>query len=46
MASSELRESQGEGVPILEVPHEVGELTPLHMVLAGVEPVVDGGEGI
>ena len=45
-ASSKLRDSGDEGVPILEVVHEVGELSALHAVTAGIKFVAGGGEGI
>src|SRR5712671_1505213 len=45
-ASSELRDSGGEAVPILKVAHEVGELSTLHMVSTGIEFVSDGCEGV
>jgi len=46
IASSELRDSGDEGVPILEVVHEVGKLSALHVVLAGIEFVSNGCEGV
>src|SRR5216683_981058 len=46
MASSKLRDSRGEAVLVLEVTHEVGELSALHTVLAGIELVSGGAEGI
>ncbi len=46
MASSELRDSRGETVPVLEVVHEVGELSTLHTVSTGIEFVSDGREGV
>src|SRR6266851_4637365 len=45
-ASSELRDSRGEAVPVLEVPHEVGELSTLHTVLTRIKLVSSGREGI
>ncbi len=45
-ASSELRDSGGEAVPVLEVVHEVGELSTLHMVSTSIKVVLDGCEGI
>jgi len=44
-ASSELR-ARGEAVPVLEVVHEVGELSTLHMVSTSIKVVLDGCEGI
>ena len=46
MASSELRDSRGEAVLVLEVPHEVGELSALHVVLTSIEFVLDRCKGI
>ncbi len=45
-ASSELRDSRGEAVLVLEVAHEVGELSALHAVSTGIEVVLDGHEGV
>jgi len=45
-ASSELRDLRGEAVLVLEVAHEVGELSALHSVSTSIEFVSDGCEGI
>ncbi len=45
-ASSELGDSGGEAVAVLEVAHEGGELSTLHSVPAGVELVSSGREGV
>ncbi len=44
--SAKLRESWGKGVSVLEVVHEVGELSSFHAVLAGIELVMGGTEGV
>jgi len=36
----------GEGVLILKVVHEVGELATFHAVMAPIEAIVGGREGI
>ncbi len=46
MASSELLDLGDEGIVVFEVVHEVRELPSLHVVAAGIEVVVGGGEGI
>ena len=46
MASSELSDGGLEHVSVLEVAKELGELGPLHAVLAAIEVVAGGGEGI
>ncbi len=46
MALAELRELWDEGVLVLEVSHEVGELALFHAVLAGIELVMCGGEDV
>ncbi len=45
-ALSKLSDLRGEAVPVLKVPHEVGELSTLHMVSACIELVLDGREGV
>ncbi len=39
-ASSELSDWWGEGVPILEMLDQVGDLSPFHVVVAPIEVVV------
>ncbi len=47
MVSAELLSDRwGEGVLVLKVAHEVGELSPFHVVAAPVKAVMGGGEGI
>jgi len=41
-----LSDRWGEGVLVFKVAHEVGELSPFHVVAAPVEAVAGGGEGI
>src|SRR6266851_4583100 len=45
-APSKLRDSRGKAVPVLEVAHEVGELSTLHTVSTSIELVLSGCEGI
>src|SRR5216683_1912829 len=45
-ALSELRDSGGEAVVVLEVAHEGGELSTLHSVSAGIELVSSGRERV
>ena len=45
-ASSELRDSGGEAVAVLEMSHEDGELSALHSVSAGIELVSSACEGV
>ena len=45
-ASSELSDGGLERVLVFEVAKESGELGPLHVVLAAVEVVAGGGEGV
>jgi hypothetical protein len=45
-ASSELSDGGLEGVLILEVAEESGQLCPFHVVAAAVKVVTSGGEGI
>src|SRR5712671_1548959 len=45
-ALSELRDSGGEAVVVLEVVHEGGELSTLHSVSAGIELVSSGRERV
>ncbi len=45
-ASSELGDSGGEAVAVLEVAHEGGELSTLHLVSTGIELVSSGREGV
>ena len=44
-ALSKLRDSRGEAVPVLEVVHEVGDLSTLHMVSTSIKLVSSGCEG-
>ena len=44
--SSKLSDSGGEGVVVLEVPHECGELGCLHAMVAGVLAILNGSEHI
>jgi len=46
MVSSELRDLGDKGVVVLKVVQEGWELSPFHTVLAGVELVMGGGEGV
>jgi hypothetical protein len=45
-ASSKLSDGRLEGVSVLEVAEEPGQLSPLHAVVAAIEVVAGGGEGI
>ena len=44
--SSELLDLGDEGVVVFKVVHEVGELACFHAVVAGINAVVGGGEGV
>jgi len=45
-ASSELTDWWGEGIPVLKMSDQVGDLSPLHVVVAPIEAIVGRGEGI
>jgi len=46
MASVDVGDRGGEGIPVLEMSEEEGELCPLHVEAAPVELVVDAGKCI
>ena len=46
MASVDIGDGGGEGIPVLEMLEEEGELRPLHVETAPVELVTDAGKRI